>query len=169
VTVSPAERKLIRGSYFVTTAKATDPHGIAYTMLQGRDASLGTGTSVRVDSGRDGLRTVTWLSSDKLDNYGYTKRTVIIDNTAPALTIKKAPKNNTRLKAKFSVTAATSDRNGIAKVQVLVNGKVVGTDTRSAYTFTLNPKKYGKKFTVQLRAYDKAGNVRGSTKRTYRR
>jgi hypothetical protein len=169
MTVSPAERKLIRGSSFVTTAKATDPHGIAYTMLQGRDASLGTGTSVRVDSGRDGLRTVTWLSNDKLDNYGYTKRTVIIDNTAPALTIKKAPKNNTRLKAKFSVTAATSDRNGIAKVQVLVNGKVVGTDTKSAYTFTLNPKKYGKKFTVQLRAYDKAGNVKTSTKRTYRR
>jgi len=40
---------------------------------------------------------------------------------------------------------------------------------QSAYTFTLNPKKYGKKFTVRLRAYDKAGNLKTSTKRTYRR
>jgi hypothetical protein len=39
-------------------------------------------------------------------------------------------------------------------------GKVVATDAKAGYQFTLNPKKYGKKFTVQMRAYDKAGNVR---------
>jgi hypothetical protein len=33
----------------------------------------------------------------------------------------------------------------------------------------LNPKKFGKKFTMQLRAYDHAGNVVHSAKRTYRR
>ena len=35
--------------------------------------------------------------------------------------------------------------------------------------FTLNPKKYGKTFTVQLRAYDLAGNVGTSSKRTCHR
>ncbi|SFG02025.1 hypothetical protein SAMN05421541_1471, partial [Actinoplanes philippinensis] len=31
------------------------------------------------------------------------------------------------------------------------------------------PKKYGKKFTVQFRVYDRAGNSKLTTKRTYRR
>jgi hypothetical protein len=57
----------------------------------------------------------------------------------------------------------------VAKVQLLVNGKVVATDVKAGYSFTLNPKKYGKKFTVQLRAYDRAGNVRYSGKLSYRR
>ncbi|MEU8661058.1 hypothetical protein [Actinoplanes philippinensis] len=55
------------------------------------------------------------------------------------------------------------------KVQLLVDGKVVGTDGRAGFAFSLNPKRYGKKFTVQFRAYDRAGNVRYSSKRTYRR
>lgn len=32
----------------------------------------------------------------------------------------------------------------------------VATDTRAGYSFTLNPKKFGKRFTVQLRTYDRA-------------
>jgi hypothetical protein len=42
-------------------------------------------------------------------------------------------------------------------------------DRNAGYAFTLNPRQYGKKFTVQLRAYDKAGNWKYSTKRTYHR
>jgi len=33
----------------------------------------------------------------------------------------------------------------------------------------VNPKKYGRKFTVRIRAYDKAGNVRYTSARTYKR
>jgi hypothetical protein len=51
----------------------------------------------------------------------------------------------------------------------VVNGKLVATDTKAGYAFTLNPKRYGKKFSVQLRSYDKAGNVTATAKRTYRR
>jgi hypothetical protein len=46
---------------------------------------------------------------------------------------------------------------------MLVDGKVVGTDRKAGYASTLNPRKYGKKFTVQLLAYDKAGNLKYST------
>jgi len=74
-----------------------------------------------------------------------------------------------KLTKKTTLAASASDKNGVAKVQLLVNGKVVATDTKAGYSFTLNPKKYGKKFTVQLRAYDKAGNVKTLGKRTYRR
>jgi hypothetical protein len=64
---------------------------------------------------------------------------------------------------------AATDRNGVARVQLLVNGKVVATDSKAGYSFALNPKKYGKTFTVQLRAYDKAGNVRYTGKLTHHR
>ena len=59
----------------------------------------------------------------------------------------------------FTVTAKATDRFGVARVQLLVNGKVVATDTKAGYRFTVEPEKYGKRFTVLLRAYDKAGNV----------
>jgi hypothetical protein len=54
-------------------------------------------------------------------------------------------------------------------VELLVDGKVRGADTKAEYRFTLTPATYGRTFTVQLRAYDQAGNVAYSEKRTYRR
>jgi len=124
---------------------------------------------VRVTAGKDGIKTLTWIAIDKLGNYATVKRTVIVDNTAPSLTVTKAPKNKSRVTKTTTLTASSSDRNGVAKVQLLVNGKVVATDTTSRYTLSLNPKKYGKTFTVQLRAYDRAGNAKYSGKLTYHR
>ncbi|BCJ43430.1 hypothetical protein GCM10010168_42600 [Actinoplanes ianthinogenes] len=164
MVISPAERALVRGTSFVTSLRASDVHGVAYTQF-GNQAT----TSSWVRSGADGPKTLTWLATDSLGNTAEARRTVIVDNTAPGLTVTKRPTNNTKLTKKTTLTAAASDRNGVAKVQLLVNGKVVATDYTAGYHFTLNPKRYGKKFTVQLRAYDKAGNVKYSTKRTYRR
>jgi hypothetical protein len=45
----------------------------------------------------------------------------------------------------------------------------VKTDTTAGYTFGINPKKYGKKFTMRFRVYDRAGNVRYTPVRTYQR
>jgi glycine cleavage system H lipoate-binding protein len=92
----------------------------------------------------------------------------VVDNTKPKLTMTKGPKNGAKVKSSVKVQAAASDKNGIAKVQLLINGKVVATDSKAAYKFTINTKKYGKKFTVKLRAYDKAGNSTTTT-RTWRR
>lgn len=167
MAVYPAQGTLVRGATLRTWIKATDPHGIAYTALT--DPATSPGTSFTIKSGRDGARTLTWMSIDTLGNYAYAKRTVIVDNTAPGVAFKKAPKSTAKLKTTTKLTAAATDRNGIARVQLLVNGKVVAADTKATYSFTLNPKKYGKKFTVQLRAFDKASNVKYTAKRTYRR
>lgn len=169
MVVSPAERALIRGSSYVTALNASDRSGVAYTGLQDPVYAGGTVTSVRLTAGKDGTKTLTWLAIDELGNYTYVKRTVIVDNTAPSLSITSWPKNNAKLTRTVTLKASTADRNRVAKVQLMVNGKVVATDTKAAYAFTLNPKKYGKKFTVLFRAYDRAGNVKNSTKRTYRR
>jgi hypothetical protein len=166
MAIAPGHRALIRGTSYVTSVKAADPRGVAVTNLAGR---TGSATSVRLPAGKDGAKTITWVAVDRLGNSATASRTVTVDNTVPALKVTKAPKNRAKLTRKVTLAASASDRNGVAKVQLLVNGKVVATDVKAGYSFTLNPKKYGKKFTVQLRAYDKAGNVRYSGKLSYRR
>ena len=59
--------------------------------------------------------------------------------------------------------------NGINRVELLINGKVVTKDTKAGYSFSINTKKYAKTMKVQLRAYDKAGNSFTTTTRTWHR
>jgi hypothetical protein len=165
--VTPANGTLVRGTTIRTTINASDPNGIGHVNVAGLRSD--NGTTQYVPAGRDGQRTFTWHVIDRFGNQTHANRTVIVDNTAPAVTLTKAPKDKTRLTKAVRLTASAADRNGIARVQLLVNGKVVATDYGTGYSYTLNPKKYGKKFTIRLRAYDKAGNVKYTTTRTYRR
>ncbi|BEL10808.1 hypothetical protein Q0Z83_089990 [Actinoplanes sichuanensis] len=166
-SITPGDRALVRGSVR-TTAKASDPSGISSVRVTGGRATSSP-WAWTVTPKAQGNHTIEWVVTDKLGNTTVVRRVVVNDTVAPTLKLTRAPKNNTKLTRNTTLAASAGDRNGIAKVQLLVNGKVVATDTRAGYTFTLNPKKYGKKFTVQLRAYDKAGNVTTLGKRTYRR
>jgi hypothetical protein len=147
--------------------EATDPRGIAGTELwiNGRRQ-----TSLRWDpAAKDGTATMTVRVYDSLNNLTQISRKVVVDNRKPTLRITGAPANNSRLRGKVTITATAADKNAVTRVEMLVDGKVVATDKKAAYRLALDPKKYGRKFTVQLRAYDRAGNVMYSTKRTYRR
>jgi hypothetical protein len=167
--VAPAQNTLVRGTSFVTSVAVGDPRGRAWSTLLSPVRLAGSRTSARVTAGKDGTKTIVWEVADRLGNVAQFKRTVIVDNTAPAASFRSAPKNNTKRTRTFAVTANASDRNGIGRVELLINGKKVATDYRAGWGFTINPKKYGKKFTVQLRVYDRAGNGKLTTKRTYRR
>lgn len=136
-----------------------------------RSYSQENSRTVTIDSREvpDGKYTLGWHAIDAAGNVAVLKRSLTVDNKAPVVSITKAPKNKAKVKKKFTVAAKASDTYGISKVQLLVNGKVVKTDTTAGYSFTVNPKKYGKKFTVRVRAYDKAGNVKYSSTRTYKR
>ncbi|WP_436525403.1 Ig-like domain-containing protein [Actinoplanes sp. HUAS TT8] len=169
VTVLPAQNKLIRGKSFVTSITVNDPHGKGYSYLVAPVLLNGSRPSAVVAAGKDGVKTVIWQVSDQLGNVAQFKRTVIVDNTAPSVAFRSAPANRAKVAKTFGVTASSADKNGVARVELLINGKRVATDYRAGYAFSINPKKYGKSFTVQLRSYDKAGNVRVTTKRTYRR
>ncbi|AEV81562.1 fibronectin type III domain-containing protein [Actinoplanes sp. SE50] len=166
--ITPGDMKLVRGTSFTTTASVTDPSGVAATSVNGV-GTPGTAATGKVPTGRDGRLTVTWQATDRFGNQSSASRTVVVDNTKPALAISAAPATGTRLTRAATITAAASDHNGIAKVQMLVNGTVVATDTTAGYRFTLNPANYGRTFSVQLRAYDRAGNVSHSSTRTYHR
>ncbi|WP_306211838.1 Ig-like domain-containing protein [Actinoplanes sp. RD1] len=166
-SITPANRALVRGSVR-TTVKASDPSGVKSAVVTGGKATS-TPLTWTVTPKAQGAYTIEWKVTDKLGNVTVARRVVVNDTVAPALKFLKAPKNNAKLTKKTSITASATDKNGVSQVQLLVNGKVVATDAKAGYSFTLDPKKYGKKFSVQLRAYDKAGNVKTLAKRTYRR
>jgi Bacterial Ig domain len=168
-TVFPAQNTLIRGTSFTTSVTVGDPRGKAYSTILSPVRIAGSRSSAKVTSGKDGAKTIVWEVTDKLGNVAQFKRTVIVDNTAPAVSLRSAPKNNAKVTRNFGVTLNASDKNGVSRVELLINGKRVATDSRAGWGFTINPKKYGKKFTVQFRVYDRAGNAKLSTKRTYRR
>ncbi|MEU4694492.1 Ig-like domain-containing protein [Actinoplanes sp. NPDC023714] len=166
--LAPANNALVRGTRIPSSVKATDGAGIRSATLAGAAADGTAPYAASIAAGRDGRRTLTWTVLDRLGNRTVVKRTVIVDNTGPSLSVK-APKNKAKVKGTVKVTAAASDRNGVARVELLVNGKVVAKDTRAAYKFSVNTKKYGKKIKIQLRAYDRAGNLTKSATRTWYR
>ncbi|MEU8658778.1 galactose oxidase-like domain-containing protein [Actinoplanes philippinensis] len=146
---------------------ATDPRGIAGTELwiNGKRQP-----SLRWDpKAKDGTATMTVRVYDSLNNLTQITRKVVVDNRKPTVRITGWPANNSKLRKKVTISASAADKNGIARVELLIDGKVAAVDGKAAYRLTLNPAKYGKKFTVQLRAYDRAGNAVYSAKRTYRR
>ncbi|GLW30038.1 Ig-like domain-containing protein [Actinoplanes regularis] len=175
VTVTPAGTYL-RGTFTAGVTNVQDTTGLTYLASHLDNWQVGAHTrqqpwTVQVNSRAvaDGRHTLAWDAMDKAGNMTTVRRVVYIDNTAPSVKITKAPKNKAKLTKTTTFTASASDQYGIARVQLLVNGKVVAADTKAAYTFSLNPKKYGKTFTVQVRAYDRAGNARYTSKLTYRR
>jgi hypothetical protein len=164
-SVTPAPGAFVRGTYYHSTVKASDPSGIGWVTLNGESVDAASVVNV----GKDGTRVWTWLVYDSFGNPSTAKRTVTVDNTKPSLKVTSAPKNGAKVKGTVKVKASASDHNGINRVELLINGKVVAKDTTSGYSFSINTKKYGKKFKVQLRAYDKAGNSYTTSTRTWHR
>ena len=121
-------------------------------------------------AGRNGAIKVQLKVTDKAGNVRWSgTRTLLADNIKPVVSITKAPKNKAKVKGTVKVYAKASDKNGISKVQLLVNGKVVATDTKSGYKLTFKVSSQKKTMKVRVRAYDKAGNVTYVATRTYYR
>ena len=120
-------------------------------------------------AGSDGRHTVTWEVCDGVGNVRRLTRTVTVDNTKPTLRITSGPGDGAKVSSTVTVTASASDRNGVDRVELLVNGKVVARDTTAGYRFSIDPRKYGKTIKVQLRAYDRAGNSAITSTRTWHR
>lgn len=171
VSAAPANGTLVRGTSIAASLRLSDVSGVEYaTPVSGYTPTDFTSPYTgRFKLGKDGKLTLKWWVTDYWYQGKYVYQTVVVDNTKPKLTVTKGPKNGAKVKSTVKVQAAASDKNGIAKVQLLINGKVIASDSTAAYAFTINTKKYGKKFTVKLRAYDKAGNATTTTTRTWHR
>jgi subtilisin family serine protease len=171
---SPAATTLLRGSIAVTVA-AADNAGIGRVDLVVGDRVVGTDRSAPwantwKSGSYTGRVTLKVRVRDWAGNATVVSRRVTVDNTAPSVRFDHAPKHGVkRIRGTVRVTARAADTYGVKRVDLLVNGKAVGTETRAPYTFSIRSWRYGPRLTVQLRAYDRAGNVRHTAARVWYR
>ncbi|BBH65517.1 hypothetical protein ACTI_22020 [Actinoplanes sp. OR16] len=169
-TVNPSQNKRVRGTFTTSVTGVKDGAGLAKAELWVDGKYAGAGTSRKVSTGKkNGSVKLTWKLTDKLGNARTYTRTVIADNKGPSVSITKAPKNKAKVKGTVKVYVKASDVSGVARVELIVNGKVVAADKTSAYVLKVNTKKQKKKMKVRVRAYDKLGNVTYTATRTWTR
>jgi len=174
---TPKQSTRFRGTVAVgaTGVSDTGGAGVAYAALYADGKLVGKDTTspyaVKYNSGRrNGTVKLQWRVYDRAGNGpAIYNRSLIADNTVPKVKITSGPKNGAKVKGTVTVKASASDASGIARVELLINGKVVAKDTKSAYSFKIKVSKYGKKIKVQVRAYDKVGNAAKTTIRTWKR
>lgn len=129
--ISPRTGTLVRGKQLTVTQTATDQHRIAVPALDFPSTWVPSPLSYQYDIAlhHDGPISLNLDAYDELGNESWLNNTVIVDNTAPNVAFAKAPKNNAHVTSTISLTAAVSDRYGIARVQLLINGRVVATSS----------------------------------------
>ncbi len=84
------------------------------------------------------------------------------DSTPPTTSIT-SPTTGATVSATVTVAANASDNVGVSRVELFVDGSLVGTDTTSPYTIAWNTTTSSNgSHSLQTRAYDAAGNVGSS-------
>ncbi|GAA2711174.1 Ig-like domain-containing protein [Actinoplanes palleronii] len=170
--IAPRSGTLLRGKQVIVTKTAIDQHRVVLPDSAGFSSPWQASPLSYVEYltlHGDGPILLSLAVYDELGNPAAVTNRVTVDNTRAKVAFATAPKNKAKVKGTVKVAAAASDKNGVARVQLLVNGKVVATDTTAAYKFTINTKKYGKTLKVRLRVYDRAGNVTTTAARTWYR
>ncbi|MBB2944871.1 hypothetical protein FB565_004604 [Actinoplanes lutulentus] len=173
-TVNPKQNTRVRGTFTTTLTGVKDLSRVAWTELWADGKYIGMDQkapySGKVKTGKkNGAVKLTWKLFDELGNSRTYTRTVVADNKAPTVKITKAPKNKAKVKGTVKVYVKATDSSGIARVELIINGKVVAKDVKSGYFLSVNTKNQKKTMKVRVRAYDKLGNVTYTTTRTWRR
>jgi hypothetical protein len=172
--ITPAAGAKVRGTFTTGLGGVADASGVAKAELWANGKYAGKDTaapySLPVKTGTSsGTVNLTWKLTDKLGNTRTYTRAVVADNKAPTVSITKAPKHRAKVKGTVKVYVKASDTSGVARVELLVNGKVVAKDTTTGYLLSVNTSKQKKTMTVRVRAYDKLGNVTYTSTRTWYR
>jgi subtilisin family serine protease len=174
VTVtSPAHVQRVRGAVTVR-ATASDASGVdRVELLVGGQVVATDATSpyapVWDSAGVNGQRTLILRTYDTLGNLRLTYRTVVADQVAPSVSITSAPRSGARVSGLVTVRVAAADAYGIGRVELLINGKAARRDAVAPHRFRLSVAKWPRTMQIQARAYDRAGNVRSTATRTWRR
>ncbi|MEU4217892.1 S8 family serine peptidase [Actinoplanes sp. NPDC026623] len=106
---------------------------------------------------------------DKAGNRADFDRTFIADNTGPTVKITSAPKDGAKVSGTVKIAVTATDTYGMRRVELLINGKVIQTDTTSPYNFSFNAASQATKMKVQIRAIDIANNTKYEATRNYTR
>ncbi|PRX16083.1 subtilisin family serine protease [Actinoplanes italicus] len=173
-SMNPAAAARVRGTFTTGLGGVADVSGVARAELWvdgrylGADTTAPYALAVRTGSYSGNVK-LTWRLTDRLGNTRTYTRTVIADNAGPTVTITKAPKNKAKIKGTTRAYVKATDPSGVARVELLVNGKVVSRDAASGYVLSFNASKQKKTMKVQVRAYDRLGNVKYTSTRTWYR
>lgn len=173
-SVAPGDNALRRGTFTATATGISDPVGIRQVDLYANGDYVGSDNlapyAISVPTGRrNGRITLLWAIYDTVGNKTSTTRRITIDNKAPTVTITKAPKNKAKVKGTVKIAVSAKDTVGMARVELLVNNKIVATDKTAPYTLRVATNQQKKTMTVRVRAHDKAGNATTTAPRTWRR
>ncbi len=147
------------------TADATDNVAIAHVDFFDGATPIGSDSTapfaVSWATAGDGAHTLTATAFDTAGLSSSDTRAVAVDNTAPTAAVI-APAAGT-VSGTITITADSSDPvpgSGVASVQLLVDGSVVGTDTTAPYQATWNTATVGNgTHTITARATDGVGNT----------
>ncbi|GIF43792.1 S8 family serine peptidase [Actinoplanes xinjiangensis] len=173
-SLSPAHGTRVRGVFTSGLGGVTDVSGPVLAELwadgvyAGLDHTAPYGLAVR-SVRSSGPVQLYWRLTDQAGNIRTYTRWVTADYDGPAVTISRAPSNKAKIKGTTRVYVKASDASGIARVELTVNGKVVARDHTAGYMLAFNASKSAKAMKVQVRAYDRLGNVRYTSTRTWYR
>ncbi|MDI6099006.1 S8 family serine peptidase [Actinoplanes sp. NEAU-A12] len=172
--MSPADAARVRGTFTSTLSGVSDVSGVSKAELSVNGLYVGTDTTapyaLAVRTGTyNGNVDLAWTLTDGFGNTRTYTRRVTADNAGPAVSISKGPRNKARLKGTTKVYVKASDAGGVARVELVVNGKVVARDVKAGYLLSFNASKQKRTMKVLVRAYDKLGNVKSTTTRTWYR
>jgi subtilisin family serine protease len=161
---APAAAAAVRGTVTVS-ANASDNVGVTQVDFYDGATLIASDSSapysVPWNASGDGQHTLTATAHDAAGLTSTDSRSVFVDNTAPSAVIT-SPLGGT-VSGTISVTADGSDPSpgsGIASMEFLVDGNVIGTATTAPYSTTWNTATTSNgTHTIGARARDSAGNT----------
>ena len=106
-----------------------------------------------------GTTTVNCSATDSSGNTGTASFTVTVrDTTAPTASIT-SPSDGSSASGTISVTVSASDKVGVSKVDLYIDGNLFRTDTTSPYSFSLDTTTLGNgDHQLQAKVTDPSGN-----------
>jgi large repetitive protein len=161
---APASGSTISGTATVT-ANAVPASGATISSCELRvDGSLiGTDTaspyswSLNTASYSNGQHTLNVTTTDNGGRKGYAQISVTVSNVANPTVTMTSPASGATVGGTITITGSATAASGasISSVELKVDGTVIGTDTSSPYSWTLNTKSYSKgAHTLNLTATD---------------
>jgi hypothetical protein len=168
---APAAGATVSGTVTVT-ASATDAVGVTRVELFVDGTLFGTDTaspwswSWNTTGAANGGHSLSTRAYDAAGNVG-TSATVgvtVANDTTPPVTALTAPAAGATVSGTVSVTASATDASGVTRVELWLDGALLGTDTTSPYAWSWNTTTAANgSHSLQTRAYDAAGNSGVST------
>jgi hypothetical protein len=154
----------VRGTYTAVVVPIDAGSGVDDLKLYADGALVQTITRfpglVQYDTtGKNGPIALKIVTTDRAGNTATHTWKINADNAGPDVTAVTGPADAAKVTGTVTVTASVQDPAGVAKVELIINGKVAATDHTAPYTLKIDTAALPKKSAVQIRATDKAGNV----------